>query len=594
MQLNSLDWLIVIASLVVGFAPAIFFARRASKATTEFFASGRAAPWWLIGTSMVATTFSTDTPNLVTDFVRTSGVAYNWVWWSFLLTGMMTVFFYARLWRRSGVLTDLEFYELRYAGRSAAFVRGFRAIYLGLFFNCAIMATVTLAAAKIANVMLGWERGQTVVVCALICIVFAVLSGLWGVLTTDLIQFVIAMVGVIAAAYYALQQPQVGGLSGLLTKVDPHTLNLLPDFGNGELLLSVLIIPVTIQWWSVWYPGAEPGGGSYIAQRMLAARTEKDALAGTLWFNLAHYALRPWPWILVALCSVLVFPTLADIKKALPHVSDDLIGNDLAYPAMLTLLPHGFLGLLVAALLAAYVSTMSTHLNWGGSYLVHDFYRRFIRRAATERHYVWVSRLVTVALMVLAAAFMFLLTTAGAAFHLLLSIGAGTGLIYLLRWFWWRINAWSEIAAMVASFVAAVGLFVATKCGVQIPTYASLLGSVVFTTLVWLIATFVTRPVDRDVLIRFYRLVRPAGPGWSSVREAAGVGSSPDSLPQALLGWILGCVFVYSALFGAGSFLYGRTATGIVYVALFALSGILLARLLAAMWRARPAESSAG
>jgi len=585
MQLNSLDWLIVVASLVVGFAPAIFFARRAGKGTAEFFASGRAAPWWLIGTSMVATTFSTDTPNLVTDFVRSKGVAYNWAWWSFLLTGMLTVFFYARLWRRSGVLTDLEFYELRYSGRSAAFVRGFRAIYLGLFFNCAIMATVTLAAAKIANVMLGWERIQTVVVCTLICIVFAALSGLWGVLTTDLLQFVIAMTGVIAAAYFALQQPQVGGLAGLLSKLDPATLNMLPDFNNWDLTLSVLIIPVTIQWWSVWYPGAEPGGGSYIAQRMLAARTEKDALAGTLWFNLAHYALRPWPWIIVALASMLVFPTLGDIKKALPHVSDDLIGNDLAYPAMLTLLPHGFLGLLVAALLAAYVSTMSTHLNWGGSYLVHDFYRRFIRSDASERHYVWVSRLLTAGLMLLAAALMFLLTTAGEAFNLLLSIGAGTGLLYLLRWFWWRINAWSEIAAMVSSFLAATALFVAKRSGMDIPAHLALLGSVAFTTVMWVVVTYLTPPVEREVLVRFCRLVRPAGPGWRDFREAAGVGPSPDNIPQALLAWVLGCVLVYAALFGAGSYLYGRVTTGVVFTVLFVVSGLWLTRLLAAMWR---------
>jgi SSS family solute:Na+ symporter len=591
MQLNALDGLIAVASLVVGFSPAIFFARRAGKGTTEFFASGRAAPWWLIGTSMVATTFSTDTPNLVTDFVRSKGVAYNWAWWSFLLTGMLTVFFYARLWRRSGVLTDLEFYELRYAGRSAAFVRGFRAIYLGLFFNCVIMASVTLAAAKIANVMLGWGRVQTVVVCSVICIVFAALSGLWGVLTTDLIQFVIAMTGVIAAAYFALQQPQVGGLAGLLSQLPPATLDMLPDFGNWDLALSVLIIPVTIQWWSVWYPGAEPGGGSYIAQRMLAARTEKDALAGTLWFNLAHYALRPWPWIIVALASLLVFPTLGDIQKALPHVSDDLIGNDLAYPAMLTLLPHGFLGLLVAALLSAYVSTMSTHLNWGGSYLVHDFYRRFIRSDAAERHYVRVSRLVTAGLMVLAAALMFLLTTAGEAFNLMLSIGAGTGLLYLLRWFWWRINAWSEIAAMVASFIAAIVLFVARRGGMHVPNHLALLASVAFTTLAWVVVTYLTPPVERRVLVNFCRLVRPAGPGWRSIRASAGLGPSPDNIPQALLAWVLGCVLVYAALFGAGNYLYGRVRMGVVFTVLFLLSGFWLSSLLAGIWRGTPSPS---
>lgn len=587
MQLTSLDWIVVGASLLVAFAPAVVFARRAGRGTTEFFASGRAAPWWLIGTSMVATTFSTDTPNLVTDFVRSDGVAKNWAWWAFLLTGMMTVFFYARLWRRSGVLTDLEFYELRYAGRSAAFLRGFRAIYLGLFFNCVIMATVTLAAAKIANVMLGWGRLETVLVCTVICIVFSALSGLWGVLATDVVQFVIAMVGVIAAAYYALQHPAVGGLHGLVNQLDPATLNLLPDFGNWSLMLSILIIPLTVQWWSVWYPGAEPGGGSYIAQRMLAARDERHAMAATLWFNVAHYALRPWPWIIVALCSLLVFPDLADIRRKLPNVDEALLGNDIAYPAMLTLLPAGWLGLLIASLLSAYVSTMSTHLNWGASYLVHDFYRRFVAPDASERHYVWVSRLVTAGLMVVAAAFMFLLTTAGAAFQLLLSIGAGTGLIYLLRWFWWRINAWSEIAAMASSFLIAVALFVAQRGGLSLPGHLTLVVTVAVTTVVWIVVTYLTRPASRATLVRFYTLVRPAGPGWAPIRAEAGVGPAPDSLPQALLGWVLGCVLVYSALFGAGSFLYGRLTAGGVCAVLCVISGVALTRLLSAMWGVR-------
>ena len=593
MQLTSLDWVVVGASLLVGFAPAVVFARRAGRGTAEFFASGRAAPWWLIGTSMVATTFSTDTPNLVTDFVRSDGVAKNWAWWAFLLTGMMTVFFYARLWRRSGVLTDLEFYELRYAGRSAAFLRGFRAIYLGLFFNCVIMATVTLAAAKIANVMLGWGRLQTVLVCTVVCITFSALSGLWGVLATDVVQFVIAMVGVIAAAYYALQHPAVGGLHGLVNQLEPATLNLLPDFGNWSVVLSILIIPLTVQWWSVWYPGAEPGGGSYIAQRMLAARDERHAMAATLWYNVAHYALRPWPWIIVALCSLLVFPDLADIRRKLPNVDEALLGNDIAYPAMLTLMPSGLLGLLIASLLSAYVSTMSTHLNWGASYLVHDFYRRFVAPDAGERHYVWVSRLVTAALMVMAAAFMFLLTTAGEAFHLLLSIGAGTGLIYLLRWFWWRINAWSEMAAMASSFLIAVAFFLAQRGGVSLPGHLTLIVTVVVTTVVWIVVTYLTRPASRTTLVRFYTLVRPAGPGWTPIRAEAGVGPSPDSLPHALLGWVLGCVLVYAALFGTGSFLYGRLAAGGVCAVLFVISGAALTRLLAAMWTAKQPEPSA-
>ena len=586
MQLNALDITIAVVALAVSLLPAVFFARRAGKGTTEFFASGRSAPWWLIGTSMVATTFSTDTPNLVTDFVRTRGVSYNWAWWAFLLTGMATVFFYARLWRRSGVLTDLEFYELRYSGRSASFVRGFRAVYLGFFFNCVIMATVTLAAAKIANVMLGWERTQTVVICALICIPFASISGLWGVLAIDLVQFVIAMFGVFAAAWYALDHPAVGGLSGLVEQIPPATLGLVPDFSNWELALGVFVIPLTVQWWSVWYPGAEPGGGSYIAQRMLAARTEKDALGGTLWFNVAHYALRPWPWIIVALASMIVFPTLDDLRQALPHVSPELIGNDMAYPAMLTLLPHGILGVLVAALTAAYISTMVTHLNWGSSYLVMDFFKRFIKPDAGERYLVGVSRFVTALLMVIAGGFVYLLTTAGEAFQVLLSIGAGTGLIYLLRWFWWRINAWSEIAAMISSFVIAVSLFFARKAGLEISDHRALIYSVAATTVVWVTVTLLTPPVERSTLLAFYRKTRPAGPGWDSIRKETGLGPSSDSLPQAFLGWTLGCVFVYGALFTTGNLLYGRWNTSAVFAAVTVASGWGLVRIVSGILRA--------
>ena len=585
MQLASIDWVVIAICLAAAFAPALFFARRASTGTAEFFASGRSAPWWLIGTSMAATTFSTDTPNLVTDFVRTGGVSQNWAWWAFLLTGMLTVFFYARMWRRSGVLTDLEFYELRYSGRSAAFVRGFRAVYLGLFFNCAIMASVTLAAVKIANVMLGWSRLQTVIICGLICIVFSAISGLWGVLASDLIQFAIAMVGVVVAAYVALSQPEVGGLAGLVAKIDPSTLRLLPDFSDWGLTLSVLIIPLTIQWWSVWYPGAEPGGGSYIAQRMLAAKDEKNAMAATLWFNIAHYALRPWPWIIVALCSILVFPSLGDIQTALPHVSDDLIGNDLAYPAMLTLLPAGLLGLLVASLLSAYVSTMSTHLNWGCSYLVHDLYRRFLKPDASECHLVWLSRVITAVLMVVSGATVFLLSTAGEAFHLLLSIGAGTGLIYLLRWFWWRINAWSEIAAMASSFTIALALFVARKSGLDLSSHAALVWSVALTTVVWVVVTFATKPADTETLRRFYRKVRPAGRGWAKVVGPEEADGPRDNLSLAFLGWVFGCTFVYSGLFGTGALLYGQPLQGTVCLAVTMSAGLGLAWVVPKIWR---------
>ena len=584
MRVTSFDWVIVVVSIVVSFLPAVFLMRRAGRSTAEFFTSGRSAPWWLIGVSMVATTFSTDTPNLVTNMVRERGVADNWLWWSFLLTGMATVFFYARMWRRSRVLTDLEFYEIRYSGRAAGFVRGFRSIYLGLFFNCVIMASVNLAAAKIANVVLGWPMGKTLLICALLNVAFAATSGLWGVLVTDFIQFGIAMTGSFAAAYFALKQPEVGGLSGLFHRIDPKTLAFLPDFSDWGLALSVLIIPITIQWWSVWYPGAEPGGGSYIAQRMLASRSERDALAGTLFFNCAHYALRPWPWIIVALSSMLVFPQLSDIARAFPYVDRSLIGHDMAYPAMLKFLPVGFLGVMIAGMLAAYVSTLSTHLNWGTSYLVHDFYRRFVRPGREERHYVAVGRLVTALLMVAAAFLTLVLDTARQTFDLLLSVGAGTGLIYLLRWFWWRINAWSEVAAMASSFVVAVGFFVAGKTGHALPAHISLVLTIAVTTLVWLAATFLTKPTDRGTLLSFYKRVRPAGPGWRSVRAETGVASSPDSLPQAFLGWILGCVFVYAALFGAGSVLYGRTALATFWIILFVASGAGLVRLLPRLW----------
>ncbi len=572
MHLTFWDWLIIAAYLIFALGVALIYVRRASKGMDEFFVSGRSLPWWLLGTSMVATTFSTDTPNLITNLVRENGVAYNWIWWSFLLTGMLTVFFYARLWRRSKVLTDLEFYELRYSGKSAAIVRGFRALYLGLFFNCVIMATVTLAAAKIANVLFGWSRLETVIYGSIAAILFSVTSGLWGVVVTDLIQFVMAMTGAVAAAWFALKQEAVGGLSGLVSRLDPSTLNLFPDFGNWELVLIIFIIPLTIQWWSVWYPGAEPGGGSFIAQRMLAARDEKHSFAATLWFNVAHYGLRPWPWLLVGLSSILVYPTLQDIQQAFPHVSPELIGHDMAYPAMLIFLPAGLKGIMVASLAAAYLSTMDTSLNWGASYLVHDFYQRFIKPEASQKHYILISRLVTTGLMILAALLMFLLVTARESFELLLSIGAGTGLIYILRWFWWRINAWSEITAMISSFIIAFTFFLLRKNGVIVPAHIILIVSVAITTFVWVIATFLTRPTDFEVLSRFYRLVRPLGSGWKPVRDELDVEPSPDSLPHNLLGWILGCLMVYSALFAVGNLLYGNWNLVLVCMVPFVIS----------------------
>ncbi len=590
MQLVTLDWVIVALSIVISFVPALLFYKRAGSSTEEFFTAGRAAPWWLVGISMVATTFSTDTPNLVTNMVRENGVADNWLWWSFLLTGMMTVFFFAKLWRRSRVMTDLEFYEIRYSGKPATFVRGFRAIYLGLFFNCIIMATVNLAAAKIGNIVFGLEMWQTLLMASVMTIFFASVSGLWGVLVTDSIQFMITMSSTFAMAYFALQQPEVGGLAGLIAKIPAERMNLLPDFSNNwNIAMSVMIIPITIQWWSVWYPGAEPGGGSYIAQRMLASKTEKDAVAGTLLFNVMHYALRPWPWIIVALASTLIFPNLSDIAKAYPYVDPKLIGHDMAYPAMLKFLPVGFLGAMVAGMLAAYRSTIETHLNWGTSYLVHDFYQRFLRPGQTQKHYVMMGRLVTALLMVCAALLTFALDTAKESFDLILSIGAGTGLLYILRWFWWRINAWSEIAAMVSSFVVAVGFFIARRNGLAITSEQALIITIVSTTVVWVAVTYLTPSTDPARLRSFYELVRPAGPGWASVRRETGLSASPDSLTQSLIGWILGCTFVYAALFGTGSLLYGRTTAAIVWIALFVLSGLGLMRIMPRLWNTKDA-----
>jgi Na+/proline symporter len=585
MQLTSLDWAIVIGSILVSFAPAVYLARRAGMSTTEFFTSGRAAPWWLIGVSMVATTFSTDTPNLVTNLVREGGVSANWVWWAFLLTGMTTVFFYAKLWRRLGVVTDLEFYELRYSGPAARWVRGFRAVYLGLCFNVMIMAAVNLAAAKIANVLLGWPMWETLLVCSVINIAFAATSGLWGVLVTDMIQFGIAMTGSIAAAVYALRRPEVGGLDGLIAKIPSETMAMLPNLSDWSVALPIFIVPLAVQWWSTWYPGSEPGGGSYIAQRMLAAKSERDALSGTLFFNVAHYALRPWPWIIVALSSMLVFPEIADIARALPHVDPALLGNDMAYSAMLTFLPSGLLGLMVAGLLSAYVSTISTHLNWGTSYLVHDFYRRFLRTEESEAHYVLVGRLVTALLMVVAALVTLVLESARGSFELLLSIGAGTGLLYLLRWFWWRINAWSEIAAMASSFVLALALFVAGRQGLAWPSHLTLIGTVAITTAIWLAVAFWTSPTDPERLRSFYRLARPAGPGWARVRRECGELAPLDDLNHAFLGWAAGCVFVYSALFGTGHFLLGHTIGTAVSVATAVASAVVLWRLLPKLWK---------
>jgi Na+/proline symporter len=594
MTLTALDWIIVAASLLVCFVPALFFTRRAGQSTSEFFASGRAVPWWLAGLSMVATTFSSDTPNLVTDIVRRNGVAGNWVWWAFVLTGVATVFFYARLWRRSGVLTDLEFYEIRYSGTAASVVRGFRAVYLGLLFNCMIMATVNLAACKIAGILFGLERWQTLLGVGVLNVVFAAQSGLWGVLVIDMIQFFIKMTAVIAAAYFALGAPEVGGLSALIDKLSATKgpggidyLGVLPDFTNNwDLAVAVFVMPIAVQWWAVWYPGAEPGGGSYIAQRMLASKSEKDALGAVLFFNIAHYVLRPWPWILVALCSILVYPELSDIQRAFPNLDPRLLGHDIAYPAMLKFLPAGFVGLMVGGLIAANSSTILTHLNWGASYLVHDFYRRFIKRDASEAHYVAAGRVTTVGLFIASSAMVYLLDTAKDAFDVILQVGAGTGLLYLVRWFWWRVNAWCEVVAMISSFAVSVALLVLARNGMAISTHAALLITIAVTTVCWVATAWLGPETDRRVLISFYERVRPAGPGWNPIRAAANPAtrSSPDNIPLALLGWVAGCTAIWSSLFTVGNFLYGRTGTAFFLLAVFIASSLTLLALMRHLW----------
>ena len=581
MQLSTLDWWVLILYGVSVLSVGLTFARRAGRGTEEYFLGGRSMPWWLLGTSMVATTFSTDTPNLVSDLVRTGGVSQNWIWWAFLITGMCTVFFYAKLWRRSGVLTDMGFYELRYAGTSAAFLRSFRAIYLGVFFNVMIMATVTLAAIKIGGVLLGVDKYSVVLVAGSATVLYSATSGLVGVVFTDLLLFGVSMIGSVAAAFYALRLPEVGGLSGLVSNPAlADKLSFLPDFSDPSTAAAVFIVPIAVQWWSTWYPGAEPGGGGYAAQRMLAARDEKDALRATLWFNLAHYALRPWPWILVALASLIVYPTLTDLQIAFPDVDPSVIGHDLAYPAMLVFLPHGLLGLVVASLAAAYMSTISTHLNWGASYIVNDVYRRFVAPDRNEQDYVRVARLSTIVLIILSSFVALQLENAMQAFQILLQIGAGTGLVFLLRWFWWRVNTWSEISAMVISFVVAVYFaFVHTWLGFEEwdPSTTLVLG-VAITTVGWLTVTFMTPPVDTDTLRDFYRRIRPLGRGWDLV---VGDGDSSDrtygkgggELTEGLLSWFLGCIMVYGALFGTGFLLYGQLVPGIFSLIVAAVSG---------------------
>ncbi|MFT5215088.1 MAG: SSS family solute:Na+ symporter [Glaciecola sp.] len=592
-HLSTFDIALIVFFFAITLFIGIYVSKQSGKSSAEYFLSGRSMPWWLLGVSMVATTFSTDTPNLVTDIVRTKGVSGNWVWWAFLITGLLTVFVYAKLWRKSNVNTDIEFYELRYGGAPARFLRSFRAVYLGIIFNILAMAGVTLAAIKIGSVMLGLQPWETVVYAGVITVIFSALGGFKGVVYTDFILFFTAMAGALGAAYYLVGLPEIGGLEALLQHENvADKLNILPDFTDKEALITLFIIPLTVQWWSSWYPGAEPGGGGYIAQRMLAAKDENHAIGATFFFNIMHYALRPWPWIIVALASLVVFPDLASIQEAFPNVTQDKLGHDLAYSAMLTKLPSGLLGLVLASLVAAYMSTISTHLNWGASYIVNDFYKQQINKNATDKQLVRVGRLSTVILMVCSALFALVLTNALQLFDIILMFGAGTGLIFILRWFWWRINAWSEISAMLVSGIVSI-LLAFTPLGGYffgddglMPSYAKFPMIVLVTTVVWVVVTYATQAESKTVLQKFYIKIQPGGPGWNKVvneakEENIEIVKTNEgwSVPSGIIAMFVGCAFIYSIMFATGNLIYGNYTDVFMLLGVALVTGIILLKL---------------
>ena len=600
-ELSTVDYIIIASFFAITLFIGLWVSKQSGKNSTEFFLSGRNMPWWLLGVSMVATTFSTDTPNFVTNLVRENGVSGNWEWWAFLITGLLTVFVYAKLWRKSNVTTDIEFYELRYGGKPARFLRGFRSIYLGVIFNILAMSGVTLAAIKIGSVMLGLDPWQTVVSAGIITVTFSALGGFKGVIYTDFLLFFVAMGGAIGAAYFCVNLPEVGGISNLISHPNVvDKISIFPDFNNKEMLITLIIIPLAVQWWSSWFPGAEPGGGGYIAQRMLAAKDENHAIGATFFFNIMHYALRPWPWILVALASLVVFPDIASIHEAFPNITDDKLGHDLAYSAMLTKLPSGLLGLVLASLVAAYMSTISTHLNWGSSYIVHDFYKQHIKKDASEKRLVAVGRFSTVILMIFSAVLALFLQDAMQIFKFILMFGAGTGLIFILRWFWWRINAWSEISAMFSSAIisyvfsfTAIGTWLFThnnELGIKVeglmPSYAKFPMVVLITSVIWVVVTFMTKPETNSTLFNFYRNIQPGGPGWKkTIDDAANenyeivTDKQPWSVPSGILAMILAMILIYSIMFATGYWIYGDYNWAIALSVLVVISGFLLSRI---------------
>ena len=572
MIIEVIDWIIIAIYFLTALGIGIWSSKKAASDTISFFLAGRNMPWWLLGISMVATTFSTDTPNLVTDLVRQKGVSGNWAWWAFLLTGMLTVFVYAKLWRRSNVLTDIEFYELRYSGKPAAFLRGFRALYLGLIFNVLVMGTVSLAAIKFGEILLGWQGWFTLLIACSVTIIYSVLGGLRAVIITDFVQFILAMIGSVFAMLYILNLPQIGGIKNLVLHENVRdSLSLFPDFSDPNSWIPVMFVPLAVQWWASYYPGAEPGGGGYIAQRMFSAKNENHAIGATLLFNICHYALRPWPWIIIALSSLIIFPDLKDIQSAFPRLPESKLGHDVAYPAMLTLLPPGLLGLVAASLIAAFMSTMSTQLNLGASYLVNDFYSRFINTSASEDQLVLVGRLFSVVSVIMGAGLGLLLTDASQAFQLLLMIGAGTGLIYILRWFWWRINAYTEIIAMVSSIIIA---YYFNFINDDYAPWMELIIGAFLTTSIWVFATFVTPPENDKTLKRFARIVNPGGPGWKNYKEKNQ--AEEWSVPSGILSMLLGTIAVYSVLLATGSFIYGNYLVAIILTSSFIICTFFL------------------
>ena len=558
MILSFLDWAIIAIFFMLYLGIGIWSSKKAGKDPESFFLAGKDMPWWLLGISMVATTFSTDTPNLVTDLVRQNGVSGNWVWWAFLLTGMLTVFVYAKLWRRADILTDVEFYELRYSGKAAAILRGFRAIYLGLVFNVLVMGAVSLAAVKFGEIVLGVPGWATLTVACSITLIYSALGGLKAVIITDFVQFLFAMIGSIWATIHILSLPEIGGLSNLISHENVvGKLSFFPDFSDPDTWIPVLFIPLAVQWWASYYPGSEPGGGGYIAQRMLSAKDESHAVAATFLFNIAHYGIRPWPWILIALSSLIIFPEISDIKRTFPTLTGNKLGHDIAYPAMLTFLPSGLLGVVSASLIAAFMSTMSTQLNLGASYLVNDFYHRFIRKDSSKRELVTVARIITIVTIILGAGLGLLLKSAGQAFNLLLMIGAGTGLIYILRWFWWRINAYTEIVAMVSSMIIALFLNFGEY---GMADWAKITIGASLTTIIWVLATFITPKDDEVTLQNFVDKVNPGGPGWKNYKPSSESGDW--FIPKGIFSMVLGCTAVYGSLLSMGHLIYGNTLPG--------------------------------